>query len=301
MNDKAIVLSPFASVEQFGQVQQMATALSCSMFVPDKFRGDMGHPNCIMALGIASRLNTEVLSVMNALYEVKGKIGFEAKFLIACVNASGKFDPIRWRFEGKEGTDSWGARAYAKDRQSGEELVGTLVTIGMAKKEGWFGKSGSKWQTMPEQMLRYRSASFWISTYAGEYAMGMRTQEDLQDEIQAPPAEVIESVTSKQFEKPRPTSLDDVVDMSEGPVISAAAAPKMFGITEPVDFDVSDEALKVAERLWPQAYKTKVCEMASGIFGFEISTIEQMNDSLTVEQIAQILKNLNRISGDKQD
>jgi hypothetical protein len=277
MNDKAIMLSPFASVKQFDQVQPMATALSHSRFVPQMFRGENAHADCIMALGIASRLGADVLSVMNALYDVHGKIGFEAKFLIACVNASGKFDPIRWRFEGEEGKDSWGARAYATDRQSGDELIGTLVTIDMAKKEGWFGKKGSKWQTMPEQMLRYRSASFWISTYAGEYAMGMRTAEDLQDEpvIEAPQAEV---VSSRPTRRQKPKDLTEMVEQQK-------QAPKRQGI------DVQAEVEAVAKKMWPQEYKTVICKKASAMFKQDIEAIEQM----TPKQLSDILDDLNEI------
>ena len=60
-------------------------------------------------------------------------------------------------------------------------LVGPLVTVGIAKKEGWFQKSGSKWQTMPEQMLRYRAASWFIRTIAPEIAMGLQTAEEVRD------------------------------------------------------------------------------------------------------------------------
>ena len=53
----------------------------------------------------------------------------------------------------------------------------------MAVKEGWYQKNGSKWQTMPEQMLRYRAASFFGRIYAPEVLMGIRTQEEEQDAI----------------------------------------------------------------------------------------------------------------------
>ena len=51
----------------------------------------------------------------------------------------------------------------------------------MAKKEGWFNKSGSKWQTMPEQMLRYRAAAFWQRVYCPEISMGFMTTEEAED------------------------------------------------------------------------------------------------------------------------
>ena len=53
----------------------------------------------------------------------------------------------------------------------------------MAIEEGWDTKNGSKWRTMPRQMLMYRAASFWTSVYAPELSMGMRTVEEAQDFI----------------------------------------------------------------------------------------------------------------------
>ena len=43
----------------------------------------------------------------------------------------------------------------------GDRIEGPTVTIAMAKAEGWYGRSGSKWPTMPDLMLSYRSAAFF--------------------------------------------------------------------------------------------------------------------------------------------
>lgn len=56
-----------------------------------------------------------------------------------------------------------------------------MVSIEMAVKEGWYGKSGSKWQTMPEVMLRYRTASFFGKLYAPELLMGLQSVEEVRD------------------------------------------------------------------------------------------------------------------------
>ena len=51
----------------------------------------------------------------------------------------------------------------------------------LPKKEGWTDKSGSKWNTMPGQMLRYRAAAFWQRVYCPEIAMGLMTSEEYED------------------------------------------------------------------------------------------------------------------------
>ena len=57
------------------------------------------------------------------------------------------------------------------------------ITIAMAKAEGWYSKTGSKWQTMPEQMLRYRSAAFFVRAYAPEISLGIATDDEARDII----------------------------------------------------------------------------------------------------------------------
>jgi len=59
------------------------------------------------------------------------------------------------------------------------------VSIELAVKEGWYTKNGSKWQTMPDVMLRYRTASFFGKLYAPELLMGLQTVEEAQDVIEA--------------------------------------------------------------------------------------------------------------------
>lgn len=59
------------------------------------------------------------------------------------------------------------------------------VSIQMAIDEGWLTKNGSKWQTIPELMLRYRCASFFGRLYAPEILMGLHTTEEVQDFIPA--------------------------------------------------------------------------------------------------------------------
>ena len=164
----------FGSQQSFELAMRQAKCLSASTIVPEIYRGDKGMPNCLIALEMANRIGASPMMVMQNLYIVHGNPGWSSKFLISCLNTCGKFTPLRYEFKGEEGKDTWGCRAYATDK-TGELLYGSWVTIEMAKKEGWYGKSGSKWQTMPELMLQYRAAAFFQRAYAPEISMGMQT------------------------------------------------------------------------------------------------------------------------------
>ncbi len=183
-------IDAFASEAHFVSAQRMAKALAHSSMVPEQYRTTYfedgtvdqdGVPNVLIALEMAHRIGASIFAVMQSLHTVQGRPGWASTFLIATVNASKLFTPLRYRFEGKPGTDEWGCRAWAKDRESGEECPGTLITMAMAKSEGWSAKSGSKWRTMPEQMLCYRAAAFWTRIYCPEMALGMHTAEEIHD------------------------------------------------------------------------------------------------------------------------
>jgi len=175
-NSQEVALS-FASAQGFELMQRAARLLASSTLVPKEYQGNIA--NCVIALNMANRMQADPLMVMQNLYIVHGRPGWSSQFLISTFNTSGRFSALRYEWVGEEGTDSWGCRAWAIEKATGEKLVGSTVTIGLAKKEGWYQKNGSKWQTMPQQMLMYRAAAWFIRAYAPEIAMGMHTAEEL--------------------------------------------------------------------------------------------------------------------------
>jgi hypothetical protein len=178
------IASPFSSGIAFGNAQRMATSLAASSLVPKVYLNNVA--NCLIAMELAARVGVSVLMVMQNLDVIQGKPSWSSKFLIASVNASGRFTPIRYEWAGAPGKDEWACRAHAVDKASGELCVGTWITWLMAKKEGWATKSGSKWQTMPEQMFQYRAAAFWTRTYCPEISIGFHTSDELEDAFGKP-------------------------------------------------------------------------------------------------------------------
>lgn len=172
-------LNMFANQESFNTGYKMAQILSASTIVPKTFQGNIG--NTMIAIDMAQRLHTNPLMIMQNVYIVYGMPSFSAKFLIACINASGLFaTPLRYEFVGEEGKDTWGCYAYVIDKQ-GELLRGTTITIDIAKKKGWYHKDGSNWKVEPEQMLRYRAATRFQTAYCPEITCGLAVKEELED------------------------------------------------------------------------------------------------------------------------
>ena len=200
-------IQPYANAESFALAQRMAMSLSESTLVPQDFRGKLGMSNCIIAIEMAGRMGISPFMCMQNLYIIQGRPSWSSQYLIGSINTSGKFSPLRWRFEKGEkkkfsyqvesGWDNQARRktyktetaevqdmscvAWAKELATGEVLEGPTVTMQMVMDEGWYGKSGSKWKTMPEVMFRYRSAALFCRMYCPEVAMGLHTAEEVRD------------------------------------------------------------------------------------------------------------------------
>lgn len=204
-------------------MQRAATMLSRSTLVPPQYREEneekvgkervlVKNPNalsnCVLALNMAQRIGADPLMIMQNLYIVDGRPGWSSQFIIAAINACGKFSPLRFTCEDHgEKTVTWTTKewygpkndrqckevehkaniraktctAWAIEKATGEKLTGPEITMEMAVAEGWYGKNGSKWQTMPDVMLRYRAASFFGRLYAPELFMGLQTAEEVRD------------------------------------------------------------------------------------------------------------------------
>lgn len=177
------VKAGFFDLQSFELMQRVSKAFSASTLVPKEYQGNL--PNCMIAVNLAQRVGADPLMVMQNLYIVHGRPGWSAQFLIATFNQCGRFSAIRYEFFGDKANDSWGCRAWATEVSSGEKIVGSDVSIALSKKEGWYAKNGSKWQSMPQQMLMYRAASWLIRAYAPEIAMGLPTAEEIGDTFDA--------------------------------------------------------------------------------------------------------------------
>jgi hypothetical protein len=172
--------------------------------------------NCIIAIDIANRIGANVLMVMQNLVIIYGRPSWSSKFLISTVNTCGRFESLKFKFtvlgkikdykyteyetewvkapDGRNRKqtkvidktivgpiDNIECIAYTNQKGSDEILESSPVSVEMAINEGWYTKKGSKWKTMTRQMLMYRAASFWTSTYAPELSMGMKTEDEIRD------------------------------------------------------------------------------------------------------------------------
>jgi hypothetical protein len=222
----------FSGIAAFEAAQRMAHALCSSSMVPTEYRGQQGLSNSLIALEIAARMGLSPLVVMQNMTPIHGRPSWSSSFLIATVNASGRFTPLRFVFDDKE-QPSW-CYAIARDKATGELLEGQKITIEMAKREGWWsrrdrnGNETSKWASMTGQMLRYRAASFWVRVFCPEISLGLMTQEEAL-EVEAVAVRELDTATGSSLEPlapavPEPITRQVAVE-HETPTGDSAASP----------------------------------------------------------------------------
>lgn len=188
----------FFDVNRFEHAQRVVKMLAASTLVPETFRNNVG--NCLIALNYAERLNCDPIMLMQKMFIVHGRPGVEAQLKIALVNNSERFTPLRWKHEGKD-TDDWKCTAYAEDKETGKLLEFTLSWSTVVN-EGWLKKQGSKWKTMPEKMMQYRSGSWWADLFCPEVTLGLPTRDELESAIEIEPVTVTSDLEQKILEAP---------------------------------------------------------------------------------------------------
>lgn len=210
-------IAGFSSASAFELLMRQAKLISSSSLVPEQFsifdksgrlksREDQNYAlsNATIAMEMAGRIGASPLMVCQNLYIVHGRPGWSSQFIIACINSSGRFSPLRFDITG-EG-DAKTCVAWAEEKGTGQRLESPPVSIGMAKKEGWYNKNGSKWQTMEDLMLRYRSAAFFGRIYAPDLMMGIKPVEELQDVIDITPEPTRAADLASRFDDGEPVA-----------------------------------------------------------------------------------------------
>lgn len=215
----------FGNLQSFEFMQRTAKMFTHSSMVPTAYRAliEKGYgqdatitenpaalPNCIIALNMSQRMNADPLMIMQNLHVIEGRPSWSSQFIIAAINSCGRYSPLRFdivngpEIDASYTTYEWVDRkkvakvskvrvkntsciAWAVELATNTRLESPAVTMEMAVNEGWYGKNGSKWQSMPDLMLRYRSAAFFGRIYAPELLMGLPSAEETRDVIDITP------------------------------------------------------------------------------------------------------------------
>lgn len=223
--------------------------------------------NCLVAIETARAVGMSITAVMQNANVIEGRLSWSAQFVIAAINASGRFHPLRFdikkrgpitaKYREKQGWNkakggfdfhdvevkiddevcvAWTLpkgspippNIYTLDQARAANLPvieSAPVSMKLAVEEGWYGKSGSKWQTeMKALMLQYRAGSFFGRIHAPDIVMGMgRTTEELADIVDVMPnGSYTVSSESLRTDMPHVDS-DGVITHDPSPSVQQAA------------------------------------------------------------------------------
>lgn len=177
-NDIAVqnnAVNPKKEIVPLSEMMSMAEMLAKSTIVPQQY---MNRPeNILLALDMSNRMGISPLVIMQQLYIIQGKPSWSGQFVATIVQTNPKFEDVELVYVGEEGKDSYGAYVQATDVETGKTLKGTVVDMKMAKAEKW----GSKWATMPGQMLGYRAYTFFGRMYCPAELMGLYSTDEVED------------------------------------------------------------------------------------------------------------------------
>jgi len=192
--------------EAFEHTWRVAKAFSQSGMVPAAYQGK--PEACMVALMYAAQLGENPMLVFQEMAPIKGRPTTSARFAIARANKSGLLrGTISWSSKGSgEGLEVTASAVLAATG----ETISVPVSMAEAKADGW--AQNPKYRSIPEQMLRWRSATRLINLYLPEVLFGLAVREEMQ----------VERVNVQEVASTSGTELVDQINEK----ISAAPSPK---------------------------------------------------------------------------
>lgn len=231
-------MSVYADTKLYNDALKMAEGLAKSDLVPDNYKGK--PESCLIAIDVARQIGARSpIFVMQNLYVVKGKPSWSGQYCDAIVRANFKKVKVELSGEG----DERGCKVTAYD-ENDNFCEGTRVTIKMAKQEGWYSKTGSKWQTIPDLMLQYRAFAFFSRVHCPDKLLGIH------DEFENLDIAKIEQKAENPFE-------EEIIDVE---VVKEPEPVKEHEVAENIDTEVKMVCEKCGKEIDQKVYdySTKV-------------------------------------------
>lgn len=183
MTDAIVNTSP----DDIDALKQHAKIVAASGLVPEHFKK---YPQAVYtAVGLAKSMGEDPVHVMQNIYFVGGKPGWNSAFLLSRLRRTKTIrGTVRYDIEDTE-KDGLTVRARCIDAETGDEIVGPAASMRMAQDDGWV--KNKKYASMPEIMLRNRALAFLARYQYPDILAGLPTADELQD-VQAATATIVD-------------------------------------------------------------------------------------------------------------
>lgn len=177
-NELATYQGSALSAENLEHTSTLAVKLSKSDLLPPHFKGK--PENVLLVLALAQNLNINPVMALQQVSVISGRPCLQASLMISLLNSSGKIKgPLRFEWIGQPASHERGCIAKATDAATGETVQSEPVTLGMAQAEGW--TRNPKYKSLPDTMLKWRAASFFVRTFYPEVVLGLHSEDEMTD------------------------------------------------------------------------------------------------------------------------
>jgi hypothetical protein len=159
----------------FDLTQRICKMMAASSFMPKHLKGlsdTEAIANCFRVVNQAKRWGLDPFGVMDEMYVVSGRLGYQGKLVAAVVNAqAGLEERLSYTFAG-----AGDARTITvSGRFRGEKEPRTIeLTVAQARTQN------QMWQRDPDQKLVYSGVTKWARRHCPEILLGVLTDDDLE-------------------------------------------------------------------------------------------------------------------------
>tara|TARA_A200000113_G_scaffold101045_1_gene90504 strand:- start:762 stop:1556 length:795 start_codon:yes stop_codon:yes gene_type:complete len=158
---------PIPQHDSFAHCWRLANAFAASSMVPANFQNN--PHDCFVVVQLAVELGISPLTAVQNVFMIGGRPSYTAKFAVALANRAKVFaGPIRWKINKGDKKEDLEVTAYAP--LSDGDIAEVTLSWRIAAAEGW--TRNKKYSTIPEQMLRWRSAKWLIDLHCPEILLG---------------------------------------------------------------------------------------------------------------------------------
>lgn len=288
---------PLMNEGTFNHMYRVGSMMARSPLFPEHLRKgsrEEAEANGMLVVNMAVRLREDPLTVAQNIYFVGGKPGWNATYMISKANQHGVFkDPIDWDVKG-EG-ESLSVTAHAVMKGTGKRVEAT-ASFEMAKAEGW--TRNQKYKSMPEQMLRYRSATMLIRLYCPEVMVGIpaaievETGSNMRDVTPDAPADLTDALPEapaqaargKIDRTPPPAAQDENDEPDEQP----DPAARVYGQPDGIHSRRTKEQMQIDTEIDELAEKIGLAKISTDSPATEVlddlrARVSEAGDAETVE------------------
>lgn len=255
-----------AIIMDISGLQKVAKVYAASSFLSASWRKlSEGErlANLIIIVNRAGALKCDPLLLLQNLDIIAGRMCWRSSFLLQLLQAHG-WTGSRYDLVGDPNTpefwgdDSHGCTFSAINPATGERETGTKITVAMIKGEGWLNREGSKWRTMPEQMLKYRAVAFFARTNAPAVMGGFYSQDEIEDIVaqertQAPMVSPVQIVAAEQ-PKELPSDVQEYLHKRYDDGVSRINSDSSL-VTLAAKGQATDQLVECLERLKSEAMR----------------------------------------------